>query len=65
MSKGLEIPHEIADGIVLASLQDHLEYMKKELKKCAKGEYLHPEDAHEYQYVLIPAFEKIIKYYGG
>jgi hypothetical protein len=62
---GIEIPVEVADAIVLASLQDHLKFMKKELKRYGKGEYLHPEDAHKYQSELIPAFEKIIKYYGG
>ena len=54
------------DAIALQSLKDQLKYIKKEVKACLKkGEYLHPEDLAHNQIVLIPAFEAVIKYYGG
>lgn len=73
MSKGLEIPHEVADGIVLASLIDHRKYLQSELKAWEKnpktdinpdGYWLHPEDVVK-NTVLIRAMDEIIKYYGG
>jgi len=65
MSKGkLEIDFETADRITLISLTDQRAYLKKELRKFKKGEYLHPEDvAHNMQ--LIAAMDLLIKYYGG
>jgi len=65
MSK-LEIPIEVADGIVLASLQNHIEYLKEEVRAhVEKGAYLHPEDYHNSMVNLIPAMEILIDYYGG
>jgi hypothetical protein len=73
MGKGLEIPFEIADGIVLASLLDQRKYLKSELKKWEKnpktdsnpdGYWLHPEDVVK-NTVLIRAMDEIIKYYGS
>jgi predicted metal-dependent hydrolase len=73
MTKGLEIPFEVADGIVLASLQEQRRYLKKELKKWEKnpktdnnptGVWLHPEDVVN-NTVLIRAMDEIIKYYGA
>jgi hypothetical protein len=73
MSKGLQIPFEVADGIVLASLQDHRRYLKTELKNWEKnpktdsnptGVWLHPEDVVK-NTVLIRAMTEIIKYYGA
>ena len=62
----LEIPFEIADGIVLASLKNHLGYLREEVRAhVEEGEYLHPEDYQNSIVHLIPAMEKIIGYYGG
>ena len=65
-NKGMVLDYEIVDAIALQSLQDQLKYIKKEVKACLKkGEYMHPEDLAHNQLVLIPAFEALIKYYGG
>jgi len=66
MVANLEIPFEVADGIVLASLQNHLGYLKEEIRAhLDEGAYLHPEDYHNSMVNLIPAMETIIAYYGG
>ena len=66
MVANLEIPFEVADGIVLASLQNHIGYLKEEIRAHVEdGAYLHPEDYHNSMVNLIPAMEKIIDYYGG
>ena len=66
MSKGLEIPFEVADGITLACLQDQLGYLKEEIRlHVEEGKYLHPEDYHNSMVNLIPALETLIKYFGG
>jgi hypothetical protein len=60
----LEIDFETADRITVVSLKDQRSYLKKELQKFKKGEYLHPEDvANNMQ--LIAAMDLIIKHYGG
>ena len=62
----LEIPFEVADGIVLASLQNHIGYLKEEIRAhVEEGAYLHPEDYHNSMVNLIPAMELLIDYYGG
>ena len=62
----IEIPFEVADGIVLASLQNHIGYLKEEVRlHVEEGAYLHPEDYHNSMVNLIPAMEMIIDYYGG
>ena len=64
--KNLEIPFEVADGIVVASLKNHMEYLKEEVRlHVEEGQYLHPEDYHNSMVNLIPSMEKIIAYYGG
>ena len=66
MSKNLEIPFEVADGIVLASLLNHIGYLREEVRAHVEdGAYLHPEDYHNNMVKLIPAMELIIEYYGG
>lgn len=66
MIKGLTIPFEVADGIVLASLQEHLGFLKEEVRAhVEEGAYLHPEDYHNSMTKLIPALELLINYYGG
>lgn len=62
----LEIPWEVADGIVVASLKNQIAYLKEEIRAhVEEGAYLHPEDYHNSMVNLIPAMERIIDYYGG
>jgi hypothetical protein len=62
----LEIPWEVADGIVVAALKNHIEYLKEEIRlHTEEGQYLHPEDYHNSMVNLIPSMELIIAYYGG
>ena len=62
----LEIPWEVADGIVVAALKNHVGYLKEEIRQhVEEGQYMHPEDYHNSMVHLIPAMEKIISYYGG
>ena len=64
--KNLEIPWEVADGIVVAALKNHLDYLQEEIRlHVEEGQYLHPEDYHNSMVNLIPAMIKIIDYYGG
>ena len=49
---------------LVISLKEHRGYLKQELKKFKKGEYLHPEDVVE-NTRLVQAMDLIIKYYGG
>ena len=66
MTKGLEIPFEIADGIVIASLTEHVGYLKEQIRlHVEEGQYLHPEDYHKSMVKMIPAIEMLIDYYGG
>jgi len=66
MVANLEIPWEVADGIVIAALKNHVSYLKEEIRlHTEEGKYLHPEDYHNSMVHLIPAMEKIISYYGG
>jgi hypothetical protein len=62
----LEIPFEVADGIVLASLKNQVSYLKEEIRlHTEESGYLHPEDYHNSMVNLIPAMELLIDYYGG
>jgi hypothetical protein len=64
--KGIVLDLETADRIALINLQDHVSYLKKSVKDHEKkGTYMHPEDYHNHKINLIPAFELLIKYYGG
>ena len=66
MAANLEIPFEVADGIDVASLKNHIEYLKEEVRlHVEEGQYLHPEDYHSSNVKLIPAMQLIIDYYGG
>lgn len=61
----LTIPHEIADGIALASMQDHLAYLEQELEDhITQGQWLHEEDVKN-NYHLIHCLKVLIKHYGG
>lgn len=64
MKKGLEIDFETADRITLITLKEQRGYLKKELKKFEKGEWLHPEDVVN-NTRMIQALDQVIKYYGG
>jgi hypothetical protein len=62
----LEIPFEVADGIVVASLKNQIGYLKEEIRlHTEEGGYLHAEDYHNSMVNLIPAMEMLIDYYGG
>lgn len=62
----IELPFEVADGFVVAVLKEQLSYLKEELRQHREeGKWLHPEDAYESEFKLIPAHETLIKYFGG
>lgn len=64
MSRGkLEIDFETADRITAITLKEQRKYLKKELARFKKGEYLHPEDVVN-NTRLIQALDLVIKYYG-
>lgn len=72
-AQGFTIPWETADQITLASLLDHRDTLKQELKKFKKnprtddnpgGHWLHPEDVVT-NTMLIQHMNAIIHYYGG
>jgi len=66
MSKKLEIPYEVADGITLATLQDHLEYLEEELRQhVEEGKWMHPEDVLKSRGEYIPALKVLVKFFGG
>jgi hypothetical protein len=60
----LEIDSETADRITVISLKEQRVYLKKELKRFKKGEYLHSEDV-VLNTRLVQALDLVIKYYGG
>lgn len=60
----LEIDSETADRITVISLKEHRGYLKKELKRYNKGEWLHPEDVVK-NAQLVQAMNLIIAHYGG
>lgn len=64
MKKGLQIDFETADRITVLTLKEQRGYLKKELAKFKKGEWLHPEDVAN-NTRLIEALNLVIKYYGG
>lgn len=64
MSKGLEIPFAVADGITLACLKDQHQYLKEETRAhLEEGKWLHPNDLG-INIKLINALELLINYYG-
>jgi len=65
VKKGIEIPSEVAEGITLASLTDHYQYLKEETRlHLEEGQWLHHEDLGK-NVQLIRALELLIPYYGG
>ena len=72
-SNGLVIPHEVSDGITLATLQDTRDMLQSELDQWnanpktddnPSGYWLHPEDVVGHMF-LIRALKLLIEYYGG
>jgi hypothetical protein len=72
-AQGLTLSWETADQITLASLINHRDYLKSELKQWKKnpktdsnpdGYWMHPEDVSKNQ-ILIHHMDAIIDYYGG
>ena len=72
-SNGLVIPHEVSDGITLATLQDTRDMIQSELDQWyanpktednPDGYWIHTEDI-AINHNLIRAMDLIIKYYGG
>jgi hypothetical protein len=73
MNTGLTIPHEVSDGITLATLIEGRDYLQSELDQWnnnpkdesnPSGYWLHPEDVVN-NMNLIRAMNTLIKYYGG
>lgn len=71
-AQGMTIPWEVADQITLASLKNHRDYLKSELKQWRKnpktdtnpeGYWLHPDDVVNNEH-LINHMNVIINYYG-
>jgi hypothetical protein len=62
---GIEISHEVADQIALASMKEQLSYMETEIQQHRDGGYMHPEDAYNAEFKYIPALRLLISYYGG
>lgn len=65
---GINLSYEIADGITLLCLQDQYNYLTKDLKEHKENpeeHYLHPLDAYNAEFKLLPALKTIIEYYGG
>ena len=63
---GITLDYDTADRITLASLQDHLGYLREEVRSHVEnGSYMHPEDYDNSVNKLIPALEVLIPYYGG
>lgn len=61
---GVFVPMEIADAITLETLKDALQTIQDDLEKHKNGEWMHAED-FKLNHQLIPAFEKLIWYFGG
>ena len=63
---GLMLDFEAADRITLLTLQEHLMYLREEIRLHeVEGQYIHPEDYQNSLTKLIPALEVLIPYYGG
>ena len=66
MSKGLEIPFEVADSITLANMLEQYQYLAEELRQHdEEGKWMHPEDTERSRLHIIPALKCLIEYYGG
>jgi hypothetical protein len=63
--KDITLTLEIADGITLATLKEHMSMLQFQCKKAENGDWIHPEDYARFKLHLIPAMQEIIEYYGG
>ena len=64
--EGLKLPWEVADGIALAVMQDHLQMIEEDIEQhVSHGKWMHPEDYHVNVTEYIPALNTLIKYFGG
>ena len=64
--KELTIPYDVADGITLATLQDHYDYLVEELKDHKEnGTWMHPDDVRNSEEKYIPSLRIIIGFFGG
>lgn len=59
----LSIDGDTADRITVLTLKEQRKYLKSELVKYKKGEYLHPEDVVK-NGELIAHMDALIKYFG-
>lgn len=66
MGKELTISYDVADGIALNVMQDHLVSLKTDVTNHVEnGSYMHPEDYNYFMTKLIPSLEILIDYFGG
>jgi len=64
--KEFTIPQDAADRITLAVLEEHLSYLRQDLKSHREqGTWMHPEDVQKSEEELIPALKTLIRYFGG
>jgi hypothetical protein len=63
MGRKFYLDTETADKIVVLSLKDAMDYLKKELEDHKNGEWLHPVDVVMNQ-KYIEAMEFVLGYYG-
>lgn len=63
---GVNLPYEVADGICLAVMKEHLEHLEEEVRAHLEdGIYMHPEDLGNSMSKYIPALKTLIEYFGG
>jgi hypothetical protein len=64
--KEFTIPQDAADRIAIAVLEEHLSYLRQDLKSHREqGTWMHPEDVRKSEEELIPALKTLIRYFGG
>lgn len=71
--KKITLDGEIADQITVATLKEHLSYLKRDLKKWNKnpktednpnGVWMHPDDVIDHS-IRIKQLKSLIQYFGG
>jgi len=64
--KEFAIPRDAADRIAIAVMEEHLSYLRQDLKSHREqGTWMHPEDVQKSEEELIPALKTLIRYFGG
>ena len=63
----VEIDSETADRIVVCSLKDSIEYLKKDIKELRSKKSLkdHEKEQLADNFIELDAMEKVFDYYGG